>query len=321
MGVGVETFNPFKGSGVFECDVGSITGFWGFSATSNYTNGKGTSDKKPFGKDDVVFFNLSPVSPESPESPLGGSGGGNKKFKLHMTVVNSSSKNNFHKVLDVEVQDDTKSLYPIIRFKSEGHKYGFVNVTDNLKELKSSFFTAAALKDYGFTADLLYDAGFAIEELDSANFEATEMKELVIKNIKDIQIETFIQSGVSVSRLKNSFGFTANELKGIGFTAAQLKEGGFSAEDLRLASFNNSDIQLLFPNSSSGGGGPSAARKIHMTRRTRLRLKKSRVITRRPKSSHLRHVSNASVGSTRKKLKGKKQITNGSGKAISTRKI
>jgi hypothetical protein len=77
--------------------------------------------------------------------------------------------------------------------------------------------------------------------------------------------------------------------------------------------FDDTNVGIFF---SGGGRGLSAARKIHMTRRTRLRLKKSRVITRRPKSSHLHHVSNASVGSTRKK-----RITNGSGKAISTRKI
>jgi len=307
MGIGLDGFNPFakgSGSGALDCDV--IQGFWGFSGTNNYTNGVGTPDKKMFTESDVVFFNLSP------EAPLGGSGGGNKKFKLHMTVVNSSSKNNFHKVLDVEVPSDTEFLYPVVRFRSNGHKYGFVNVTDNLKELKLSF-TAAALKDYGFTAELLYNAGFTIEELDIANFKGTEMKDLVTEHIRDISIDILINS-VSINHLKNSFGFTAKELKDIGFNAAQLKKGGLSADDLIGAGFTESDILPLFP--SSGGRGLSAARKIHMTRRTRLRLKKSRVITRRPKSSHLRHVSNASVGSTRKK-----QITNGSGKAISTRKI
>ena len=199
-----------------------------------------------------------------------------------------------------------------------------------IAELKTAGFDAAALKTAGIDAADLYDGskGFTIEDLEKAGFDATELKQ-VIKGLDKAKIGNIVAASTSdtINLFKNKFGFTATEMKDMGFEANILKQGGFTDQELKGAFTDDEPttagigVSLLVPTGNSGGRGPSAARKIHMTRRTRLRLKKSRVITRRPKSSHLHHVSNASVGSTRKKLKGKKQITNGSGKAISTRKI
>jgi uncharacterized protein YjbI with pentapeptide repeats len=185
-----------------------------------------------------------------------------------------------------------------------------VNAKFTAAQLKDAKVTPAQLKDANVTAAQLKDAGFTAAELKDAGFELADLKR---EGKGRFNATDFINAGYSPGQLLRA-GFNAANLKAAGITVQQLwgdkvinigskelKEAGFSAEELKT-------------------GGVKSNLNV-TTRRTRLRLKKSRVITRRPKSSHLHHVSNASVGSTRKKLKGKKQITNGSGKAISTRKI
>ena len=186
--------------------------------------------------------------------------------------------------------------------------------------LKGAGFTAAQLKDADFNAIELKAAGFSAGELTAAKFSPGTLLKAGFNaaNLK--------AAGITVQQLwgDNVINIGSKELKEAGFSAEELKTGGVPEQRIKEAGYTDQQLIDAGILKRSFWGIYTGGVKSNLnvtTRRTRLRLKKSRVITRRPKSSHLHHLSNASVGSTRKKLKGKKQITNGSGKAISTRKI
>ena len=165
MGVGIGEFNPFAKTGIKgikdikDCDV--IPGFWGFSGAKTYIDGVEYNESNSLNIDYIVFFTLSPVavavSSSSSETST------YKKFNLYMVCGNYRSNK-----IELTVPDSTNNLYPIVRFKSNGDKYTFMDVDSNLSLLKTlGNFSAAALKDAGFTDEQLKAAGFSADELNA----------------------------------------------------------------------------------------------------------------------------------------------------------
>jgi uncharacterized protein YjbI with pentapeptide repeats len=129
----------------------------------------------------------------------------------------------------------------------------------NPNELKEAGFTAAELKDARMPLNQILRAGFSAAELKEAKFTAANLKEAGFNlfKLKDAQF--------TAAELKEA-KFTAAELKIVNFSAAELKDAGFNANELYDAGFQLFD-----------GGGKSGS---NITRKRRLRLKKSRNITR-----------------------------------------
>ena len=166
MGVGLDKFNPFEkgsGSGVQDCKV--VAGFWGLSQANTYINGNEYNESTSLKNNDIVFFTLSPVA-------VAVSSSSSETVTSNAFILNMFC-NNLHKKIELNVPDGTNNLYPIVRFKSNGDKYIFMDVNSNLKLLKTSGnFSAATLKDAGFTVAALKDAGFTDLELQTVGFTA-----------------------------------------------------------------------------------------------------------------------------------------------------
>ena len=378
MGVSTKSFTP---------DGDTVTvGCWGFSSTHTYIDGTETTETTKFEKDDIVFFTLSTFAASSSSST--------KKSILNMFVVNEPiTSKKLHKNLDVDVQKEVDELYPVVRFKSNGQAYEFVDVKQNIKslkaanfdaaQLKAANFTAIELKAKGFDAAQLKAAGFDATQLKDANFTATELKDVnfTATELKDANFDAAAlnSAGFDLAALKgagfsatqlHAEGFTAAQLKNVGFDAAALKAAKFTANDLKVAGFAAMDLKKAvftfadlktagftiddlkkenfglpdlklagFDAAALKGAGYDAnalkaagfttdqlreagfgwwvsrGGKSLMTRRNRLKLKKSRIITRRSDSSHLSHLSRMS----RTHNKG---VKSGKGvKAANTRKL
>ena len=147
-------------------------------------------------------------------------------------------------------------------------------------ELKDAGFTAAQLKEALFTAAQLKEAGFSIQELMGANFKTSDILKA------RFPVAVLKAAGLDVIKLLGDLeNIKPAEMRTAGFTASDLKEGTIPIKQIVNAGYNDEELEAegitkpgffskIFSSKKGGKSGSS------ITRKRRLRLKKSRNITR-----------------------------------------
>jgi hypothetical protein len=117
MGVGLDGFNPLitgSRSGAKDCDV--IPGFWGFSGTDSFNNGVKSSNSfsNSFTNNGDYIFTLTPELKVT----------ANRNFTLKITLNTAPASSN---EIVFELDSSIEFIYPIVRFKSKGDTYTFID--------------------------------------------------------------------------------------------------------------------------------------------------------------------------------------------------
>ena len=206
--------------------------------------------------DSIFFFTLYPKDISSNKCKLGIFG-----------------KNFDRKILEIDITDGIKYLYPIVRFNSEKIEYAFANKSD----MSTYFHTKddlKKLKDYGFTPNELYAYDFTIERMITENlFTESELmdaglsSQLTVFNDAKVaaqvladKVRSFVNRLASSSKERQEeiyniliqnpsyggmkkAGITAKELEKIGVPLGKLKTEGFSAVELITEGFTSDQLK------------------------------------------------------------------------------